>query len=228
MGLRDRGATETLEGDLIEQAMLARSRCCGKRDRCGASACTWPTKWTIAQTYLRDVFMPTLPDCTHDGSGPGASTHEFPEAGQLDRRRPRRQPLCDVGSLESALGAHRRHGAAGLPGPGSTCSARELSISTEIGRCPRRSARLGRTRAAKSTKLAVDEPHCRAIGGMYARVAATFAGTHRPPAAPTSAAQGRALPANPRRCARISSSSAHALNEQGAKIDVDVAARWVA
>ena len=105
---------------------------------------------------------------------------QLPAHGQLDRRRPRRQPERQRRRrCEYALRAAVRDGAAPLPRPRCTSSARELSMSALLVDVTPEMQRAGRRARPTPTSIASDEPYRRALIGMYARLAATLQRTDR-------------------------------------------------
>ncbi len=95
MRLRDAGGTETSEGELIEEAIGAQI------------ALLWQTRALRRERlYVSDevdtaahlssrYFSAHVAGAVHAVGAPvGQKTREFPAAGQLDRRRPRRQSAC--------------------------------------------------------------------------------------------------------------------------------------
>ena len=116
MALRDGGAVETPNGDVIEQAILRQIALLWQTRPLRRERMQVRDEVEIALAYLRDVFLPVLPQlyARWDRLLPRRS-QQLPAAGQLDRRRPRWQSQCGCGEPEIRAGVGIAHAAQRLP-----------------------------------------------------------------------------------------------------------------
>ncbi|HEY1911094.1 MAG TPA: phosphoenolpyruvate carboxylase [Vicinamibacterales bacterium] len=196
MRLRDRGRTETPDGELIEQAILRQIALLWQTRPLRRERLYVADEVDIALAYLRDAILPVVPAL-------------YARWERLLSHRPRSflrlgswiggdrdgNPNVDADSLRLALKRASQAVLASyleqLHGLGA-----ELSISTELATTTDAVARLAEE-SGDSYAARRDEPYRRAITGIYARLAATYAvvtgqTAPRPPsvaAAPYAAAQ---------------------------------------
>ncbi len=174
MRLRDMGAVETLEGDPIDEAirrqiaLLWQTRSL-RRERLYVS-----DEVEIALSYLRDVFLPVLPTLYARwerslGHRPGS----FVRLGSWIGGDRDGNPFVNADSLKLALAKASEAVLSHYLNEVHALGA-ELSISTELAKITPAVATLaeqsGDTSPARS-----DEPYRRALSGIYARLAATYA-----------------------------------------------------
>ena len=173
MAQRDAGSEETPDGDLIEQAILRQIALLWQTRPLRRERMQVRDEVEIALSYLRDVFLPVLPQLY----------------ARWDRQLPRRagcflrlgswiggdrdgNPNVTAASLRYALGAASRVAFDScllqLHGLG-----KELSVSTEHAGASEAVQRLADASGDEFPGRR-DEPYRRALIGIYARLAATF------------------------------------------------------
>ena len=174
MALRDGGATETPNGDVIEQAIVRQIALLWQTRPLRRERMQVRDEVEIALAYLRDVFLPVLPQLY----------------SRWDRLLPRRaasflrlgswiggdrdgNPNVGADSLKYALGSASRallnaylaagpcagQGAVGLDRAGRRCSLKCVGLADASG---------------DDYEGRRDEPYRRALTGIYARLAATY------------------------------------------------------
>ena len=174
-----------------------------------------------ALAYLRDIFLPVLPalyarweralgtrppSFLRLGSWIGGDRDGNPIRHRrlaALRARPRRREAVLAIYLEQvhALGA-------------------ELSISTRARRGHARGGGARRPLAATAAAARGDEPYRRALTGIYARLAATYRGAHRPGAAAAASVAGEPY-ADPRRLPRRPRDDRRVARREGAGVLAD-------
>jgi phosphoenolpyruvate carboxylase len=173
MALRDGGAVETSHGDVIEQAILRQIALLWQTRPLRRERMQVRDEVEIALAYLRDVFLPVLPQLY----------------ARWDRLLPRRaasflrlgswiggdrdgNPNVGAESLKYALGSASR-ALLGAYLAQIHALGKELSVSTELaGVNPEVNALADAS--GDSYEGRRDEPYRRALTGIYARVAATY------------------------------------------------------
>ncbi len=173
MRLRDRGRTETADGELIEQAILRQIALLWQTRPLRRERLYVADEVDIALAYLRDAILPVVPAL-------------YARWERLLSHRPRSflrlgswiggdrdgNPNVDADSLRLALKRASQAALASYLEQLHSLGA-ELSISTELATTTDAVAQLaeksGDTYAARR-----DEPYRRAITGIYARLAATY------------------------------------------------------
>ena len=95
MRLRDLGRAETRDGDVIEQAILRQIALLWQTRPLRRERLYVADEVEIALAYFRDMLLPVLPVLYAGGSGSLAPSPQLSAPGQLDWRRPRRQPERD-------------------------------------------------------------------------------------------------------------------------------------
>ena len=179
---RDLGALETPDGDVIEQALLRQIALLWQTRPLRRERIQVADEVAIALSYLRDVFLPVLPQLyarwerllphrpasfLRLGSWIGGDRDGNPnvtaESLQLALRRASQAVLGSYLDQLHALGA-------------------ELSISTELASATPAVEALART-GGDHAAARLDEPYRLALTGLYARLAATYETiTGEPPA----------------------------------------------
>ena len=214
MRLRDLGRTETLDGDLIEQAIVRQIALLWQTRALRRERIYVADEVDIALAYLRDIFLPTLP--TLYARWERVLAHRprsFLRLGSWIGGDRDGNPNVKAESLHLALGRSSQAVLTRYLEDLHSLGA-ELSISTELA-----------TTTVAVTELAedsgdvnparTDEPYRRAITGIYARVAATYRKiVGREPSRPAS------VPGEPYRTAEELRTDlvdiAHALSTSGA------------
>ena len=213
---RDAGRSETPDGDVIEQAILRQIALMWQTRPLRRERLQVADEVAIAQAYLRDVFLPTLPALYARWERLlEARPRSFLKLGSWIGGDRDGNPFVNAESLQLALG----RGAETVLGDYLAklhLLNKELSISSEMA-TPTEALRVLADRSGDDYEARSDEPFRRAIGGMYARLAATYEKLiGRPPAR-----SGR-LKSDPyQRPEELRAdlvTLAHALNEQGAKL----------
>jgi phosphoenolpyruvate carboxylase len=173
MLLRDAGLAETPEGDVIEEAIVRQIALLWQTRPLRRERLYVADEVAIAQAYLRDVFLPTLPAL-------------YSRWERLLKVRPRSflklgswiggdrdgNPFVNAESLQLALGR-------GAETVLNDYLARlhlldkELSISSEMAK-PTAELQALADRSGDDYEARSDEPYRRALSGMYARLAATY------------------------------------------------------
>jgi len=173
MRQRDAGRTESSEGDAIEQAILRQIALLWQTRPLRRERLYVADEVEIALTYLRDVFLPTLPAlyARWERSLP-RRPRSFLRLGSWIGGDRDGNPNVTADSLHSALG---RAAQAVLQSYLEQLHAlgAELSISTELATTTPALAALAE-RSGDDHPARRDEPYRRAITGIYARTAATY------------------------------------------------------
>jgi phosphoenolpyruvate carboxylase len=186
MHLRDTGAAETPEGDLVEQAIYRQIALLWQTRPLRRERLYVADEVETALSYLRDIFLPVMPalyarwervlgrrpkSFLRTGSWIGGDRDGNPnvtaESLELATRRNAETVLGHYLSLLHAIGG-------------------ELSISTELMPTSPEVEALAAA-GHDDSPARTDEPYRRAVTGIYARVAANYeAIAGRPPARPAS------------------------------------------
>ena len=213
MRLRDGGATETPDGDLIEQAIVRQIALLWQTRPLRRERLYVADEVDTALSYLRDTFLPVLPALYARWERVlGARPRSFLRAGSWIGGDRDGNPNVTAESLAHAAAraaeAVLGHYLALLHALGG-----ELSISTELVPTTDEVEALAEAGHDPSPARA-DEPYRRAVSGIYARLAATFAGiVGKPPPRPAT------IPADPyaspRDLRHDLATLAHALAEGG-------------
>ncbi len=193
MGQRDAGSDETQEGELIEEAISAQIALLWQTRALRRERLYVADEVDTALTYLRDVFLPTLPVLytrwerllghrpasflrlgSWIGGDRDGNPHVTADSLRLALSRASHAVLVEYLNQLNALGAEL------------SLSSELTAVSDEVNALAQRGGDLNPAR--------VDEPYRRAITGMYARLAATYQNfTGRAPARPASV-NGEAYP----------------------------------
>jgi phosphoenolpyruvate carboxylase len=195
MRRRDRGQNETLEGDVIEQAIIRQIALLWhtrplRRERLEVS-----DEVDTILAYLRDVFLPTLPSLySHWERLLGRRLHAFLRTGSWVGGDRDGNPNVTAASLELAL---RRASEAALSDYLEKVHAlgAELSVSSDLAAASAELDALA-TKSGDDSAARRDEPYRRALSGIYARLAATYEAFigHPPQRRPVAAADPYAHP----------------------------------
>ncbi len=173
MRLRDAGVTETPNGDVVEQAIVRQISLLWQTRPLRRERMQVADEVEIALSYLRDVFLPVLPQLYARWERllphrPGA----FLKLGSWIGGDRDGNPNVTAETLRYSLGASTR---AVLTAYLAQVHAlgKELSISTELARTTDEVVALSE-RSGDSYAGRRDEPYRRALTGIYARLAATY------------------------------------------------------
>ena len=174
MALRDTGASETPNGDVIEQAILRQITLLWQTRPLRRERMQVRDEVEIALAYLRDVFLPVLPQlyARWDRLLP-KRTNTFLRLGSWIGGDRDGNPNVTGESLRYALGAASR---AVLNEYLTQLHAlgKELSVSTELAGASAEVLRLAEESGDDYVGRR-DEPYRRAVVRMYSRLAATYA-----------------------------------------------------
>jgi phosphoenolpyruvate carboxylase len=174
MRLRDSGAEETPEGDLLEEALLRQIALLWQTRPLRRERLYVADEVEIALSYLRDVFLPVLPTLYGRWERAlGQRPASFLRLGTWIGGDRDGNPFVNASSLKLALGraseALLSHYLDEVHALGA-----ELSISTELARTTVAVEELAE-RSGDASPARSDEPYRRALSGVYARLAATYA-----------------------------------------------------
>ncbi|WP_375427325.1 phosphoenolpyruvate carboxylase [uncultured Sphingomonas sp.] len=193
LALRDRGATETPDGDLIDEAvsrqiaLLWRTRVL-RRERLYVA-----DEVETALSYLRDVFLPTLPALYQRWDRAlGRRVPAFLRPGSWIGGDRDGNPFVDAASLRTAL-AKACEAVLGAYLDGVHALGAELSISAEHAAIPD-GVRALADRSGDSAPSRADEPYRRALSGIHTRLAATHLHLTGKPAPRPGALKGEPYP----------------------------------
>ena len=173
MRQRDLGRSESTEGDDIEQAIVRQIALLWQTRPLRRERLYVADEVEIALTYLRDVFLPTLPALyARWERNLGQRPRSFLRLGNWIGGDRDGNPNVTAESLQLALG---RASQAVLQSYLDQLHAlgAELSLSTELGTVSPALAALAEA-SGDDHPARHDEPYRRAVTGIYARVAATF------------------------------------------------------
>jgi len=222
MHLRDAGAEETPEGDLVEQAIYRQIALLWQTRPLRRERLYVADEVETALSYLRDIFLPVMPALYARWERVlGRRPKSFLRAGSWIGGDRDGNPNVTAQSLELAT---RRNAETVLGHYLSLIHAigGELSISTELMATTPEVQALAESGHDDSPARA-DEPYRRAMTGIYARVAATYEGiAGRPPPRPAAVkaepyADAAALRTDLRTLAKsLASSGSGALSSGGA------------
>ncbi|QJU57484.1 phosphoenolpyruvate carboxylase [Sphingomonas sp. AP4-R1] len=173
MRLRDTGATETPDGDLIEEAILRQIALLWQTRPLRRERLFVADEIETALSYLRDVFLPVLPALYARWERVlGSRPKSFLKPGSWIGGDRDGNPYVTAETLRLALGSSSEavlaHYCALLHALGG-----ELSISSELAPVTDEVEALA-TASQDDGPARADEPYRRAVTGIYARVAATY------------------------------------------------------
>ena len=180
MGLRDTGATETPDGDNVEEAILRQIALLWQTRVLRRERLYVTDEVEIALSYLRDVFLPALPALYQRWDRAlGTRVPSFLRPGSWIGGDRDGNPFVTADSLKTAL-AKASEAVLGHYLDAVHALGAELSISTNLA--PADDAVTALADASGDTaESRSDEPYRRALSGIYARLAAThLALTGRP------------------------------------------------
>jgi phosphoenolpyruvate carboxylase len=172
MRLRDAGATETPEGDDVEEAILRQIALLWQTRVLRRERLYVTDEVEIALSYLRDVFLPALPALYQRWDRAlGERVPSFLRPGSWIGGDRDGNPFVTADSLKAAL-AKASEAVLGYYLDAIHALGAELSISTNL--VPADAAVQALADASGDTaESRSDEPYRRALSGIYARLAAT-------------------------------------------------------
>ncbi len=172
MRLRDTGATETAEGDDVEEAILRQIALLWQTRVLRRERLYVTDEVEIALSYLRDVFLPALPTLYQRWDRAlGARVPSFLRPGSWIGGDRDGNPFVTADSLKTAL-AKASEAVLGHYLDAVHALGAELSISTNLAPADQAVIALAEA-SGDSAESRSDEPYRRALSGIYARLAAT-------------------------------------------------------
>ncbi|MEA3174201.1 MAG: phosphoenolpyruvate carboxylase [Gammaproteobacteria bacterium] len=173
MRQRDQGMTETVSGELIEEAIAAQIALLWQTRALRHERLYVADEVDTALTYLRDVFLPVIPALYLRWERLlGVRTSSFLRLGSWIGGDRDGNPHVTADSLRLALGKSSQALLSEYLEQLNALGA-ELSLSTELTTVSPAVAELA-ARSGDAHAARADEPYRRAITGMYARLAATY------------------------------------------------------
>jgi phosphoenolpyruvate carboxylase len=173
MRLRDQGLTETVTGEVIEEAISAQIGLLWQTRALRHERLYVADEVDTALTYLRDVFLPVIPALYLRWERLlGMRTTSFLRLGSWIGGDRDGNPHVTADSLRLALGKSSQALLSEYLEQLNALGA-ELSLSTELTTVSAAVAELA-ARSGDAHAARADEPYRRAITGMYARLAATY------------------------------------------------------
>jgi phosphoenolpyruvate carboxylase len=193
MALRDTGALETPDGDLIDEAISRQIALLWETRPLRRERLYVADEVENALAWLRDVFLPEIPALyARWDRALGARTGGFLKVGSWIGGDRDGNPNVNAGSLETALGRAAETVIAHYLDELNTLGA-ELSVSTELARVSDEVLALADASGDNGPSRR-DEPYRRAISGVYARLAATYTALCGRPAPRPPLVKGDAYP----------------------------------
>lgn len=188
MRLKDSGASETIDGDLIDDAILRQIALLWQTRPLRRERLYVADEVETALAYLRDVFLPTLPAIyARWERALGSRPASFLRAGSWIGGDRDGNPFVDAASLALALSRAAEAVIVNYLDQLHALGA-ELSISTDLARTSETVISLADASHDDAPSRS-DEPYRRAVSGIYARLAATHQQLiGRPPPRPASIA----------------------------------------
>ncbi|WP_085809931.1 phosphoenolpyruvate carboxylase [Sphingomonas sp. TZW2008] len=194
MALRDAGARETPEGDLIDEAIVRQVALLWQTRVLRRERLYVTDEVETALSYLRDVFLPVIPALYQRWDrAMGARVPGFLRPGSWIGGDRDGNPFVTADSLKTAL-AKASAAAIGFYLDQLHALGAELSISADHAAVDAAVIALAEA-SGDDAESRRDEPYRRALSGIYARTAATYAKlTGTPPPRPSRAAEPYANP----------------------------------
>jgi phosphoenolpyruvate carboxylase len=172
LAMRDRGVAETPDGDLVEEAVARQIALLWQTRVLRRERLYVADEVGTALSYLRDVFLPTLPALYQRWDRAlGRRVPPFLRPGSWIGGDRDGNPNVDVASLRTAL-ALACEAVLGSYLEGVHALGAELSISAEHAAVPDDVQALA-DRSGDDAASRADEPYRRALSGIHARLAAT-------------------------------------------------------
>ena len=172
MALRDAGTTETPEGDDVEEAILRQIALLWQTRVLRRERLYVADEVETALSYLRDVFLPTLPALYQRWDRAlGERVPSFLRPGSWIGGDRDGNPFVTADSLKTAL-AKASEAVLGHYLDAVHALGAELSISTDLAAADEAVQALAEG-SGDTAESRSDEPYRRALSGIYARLAAT-------------------------------------------------------
>ncbi|WP_353204115.1 phosphoenolpyruvate carboxylase [Sphingomonas sp.] len=172
MALRDTGATETADGDNVEDAILRQIALLWQTRVLRRERLYVTDEVEIALSYLRDVFLPALPALYQRWDRAlGTRVPSFLRPGSWIGGDRDGNPFVTADSLRTAL-AKASEAVLGHYLDAVHALGAELSISTNLAPADHAVTALAEA-SGDTAESRSDEPYRRALSGIYARLAAT-------------------------------------------------------
>ncbi|MHA6769432.1 phosphoenolpyruvate carboxylase [Sphingobium ummariense] len=200
MLLKDVGRTETDEGEQLDEAIFRQIALLWQTRPLRREKLFVQDEIDNVLTYFRDIFLPVLPALYARWERVlEARPQSFLRVGNWIGGDRDGNPFVQAPQLRSALGRGCQ-AALGFYLEGVHALGAELSVSTELAQVPQAVLELAEASGDASPSRA-DEPYRRAISGIYARLAATYATLvgHAPPRPSALAGESYGNPAELRR-----------------------------
>ncbi len=173
MALRDSGATETPEGDLIDGAIVRQVALLWQTRMLRRERLYVTDEVETALSYLRDVFLPVIPALYQRWDrAMGKRVPSFLRPGNWIGGDRDGNPYVTADSLRTAL-SKASAGVIGYYLDQLHALGAELSISTDHAPVDEAVLALA-ARSGDEAESRRDEPYRRALSGIYARTAATY------------------------------------------------------
>ncbi len=191
LAMKDRGLTETPEGDRVDEAILRQIALLWQTRVLRREKLYVADEVETALSYLRDVFLPALPALYQRWDRAlGTRVPSFLRPGSWIGGDRDGNPFVTADSLRAALA---KSSAAVLVYYLDAVNAlgAELSISTDLAAADAAVQQLAEA-SGDSAASRADEPYRRALSGIYARLAATHVTLTGTPAPRPSALKGAA------------------------------------
>ncbi|QNQ08950.1 phosphoenolpyruvate carboxylase [Sphingomonas alpina] len=193
MALKDRGLDATIEGDQVDEAILRQIALLWQTRVLRRERLYVTDEVETALSYLRDVFLPTLPALYQKWDRAlGERTPSFLRPGSWIGGDRDGNPFVTADSLRAAL-AKASEAVLGHYLEAVNALGAELSISTDIADTDAEVRRLADA-SGDSAQSRADEPYRRALSGIYARLTATHQALTGKPAPRPSPLKGEAYP----------------------------------
>ncbi|HWK34928.1 phosphoenolpyruvate carboxylase [Sphingomonas sp.] len=174
MAIRDTGATETEDGDRVDDAILRQIALLWQTRVLRRERLFVTDEVEIALSYLRDVFLPALPALyARWDRAVGERVPSFLKPGSWIGGDRDGNPYVTADSMRQALG-RAAEAALGHYLDAVHALGAELSISSDHADVDDAVLALAEA-SGDAAPSRIDEPYRRALSGIYARLAATFA-----------------------------------------------------
>ena len=193
MTLRDAGELETIDGDVIDDAISRQIALLWETRPLRRERLYVADEVENALAWLRDVFLPAIPALyARWDRALGARTGGFLRVGSWIGGDRDGNPNVNAASLALALGRAAETVIAHYLSELNTLGA-ELSISTELATASDALVALAEASGDNGASRR-DEPYRRALSGVYARLAATYEALCGKPAPRAALVKGMAYP----------------------------------
>ena len=193
MALRDAGATDTPDGDDVEEAILRQIALLWQTRVLRRERLYVTDEVETALSYLRDIFLPALPALYQRWDRAlGERVPSFLRPGSWIGGDRDGNPFVTADSLKTAL-AKTSEAVLGYYLDAVHALGAELSISTDLAPADD-AVRMLAEASGDTAESRSDEPYRRALSGIYARLAATHLALTGKPAPRPGALKGERYP----------------------------------